>query len=144
MREFLILLIILLSACSSMQPRQGIKGQVLWASGNQMPGPGSKKSSNYGVQRELHVYELTTIKEVTMSSDGFFSGIKTKLVTIVTTQEDGTFTLHLPAGEYSIFVKEDNGLYANRFDQNNSINPIIIKEKEFAWLPITINYQATY
>lgn len=144
MREFLILLIFLLSACSSTQPKQGLKGQVLWVSGNQMPGPGSKKSSNNGVQRELHVYELTTIQEATLSPDGFFSGIQTKLIAIVTTKEDGTFTLRLPAGEYSIFVKEDNGLYANRFDQNNSINPIIIKEKEFAWLPITIDYQATY
>ncbi|MFZ1808587.1 MAG: carboxypeptidase regulatory-like domain-containing protein [Cyclobacteriaceae bacterium] len=144
MREFLVLLIILLSACSSTQPRQGIKGQVLWVSGNQMPGPGSKKSSNHGVQRELHIYELTTIKEATMSSDGFFSGIKTKLVSTVTTKADGTFKLRLPVGEYSIFVKEDKGLFASRFDKNNAINPIIIKQKEFAWLPITVDYQAAY
>ncbi|MEQ9415630.1 MAG: carboxypeptidase regulatory-like domain-containing protein [Cyclobacteriaceae bacterium] len=143
MREFLVLLILLLSACSTTKPRQGIKGQVLWASGNQMPGPGAGQPSNYGVQRELHVYELTSLKEVTMS-DGFFSDIKTKLVTIVTTKKDGTFKLRLPTGEYSIFVKEDKGLFANRFDQNSAINPTRINEKEFVWLPITVDYQAAY
>ncbi|MCB0493010.1 MAG: carboxypeptidase regulatory-like domain-containing protein [Cyclobacteriaceae bacterium] len=144
MREFLVLLIILLTACSPTQPKQGVKGQVFWLAGNQMPGPGSTKSSDHGIQRELYVYELTTLEQATLSSDGFFTNIRTKLVTKISTKANGTFKLRLPVGEYSLFVKEDKGLFANHFDQNNAINPIIIKQKEFAWLPITVDYQASY
>jgi hypothetical protein len=144
MREFLVLLIILITACSPTQLRQGIKGQVFWVAGNQMPGPGAMKRSNHGIQRELYVYELTTLEQATLSSDGFFSNIQTKLVTKISTKADGTFKLRLPTGEYSLFVKEDKGMFANHFDQNNAINPIIIKQKRFAWLPITVDYQAAY
>ncbi len=140
----LFLLAVILSTCSTTLPKQGIKGQVLWVSGNQLPGPDSKRTAHYGVQRELHIYELTTTHQATMSPEGFFSNIKTKLVTVVTTKADGSFKLRLPAGKYSVFVKEDKGLFANHFDENNAINLITVKEKQFTWLPISIDYQAAY
>lgn len=145
MRKFLVLpIIIILSACSSVQLRQGIEGQIFWVSGNQMPGPDTRKPSPNGIQRELHIYELTTIEETSLSAEGFFSDIKTKLVAVVSTKEDGSFKLRLPPGKYSIFVKEEAGLFANLFDTNNVINPIVVEDKQYAWLTIKVNYQAAY
>lgn len=145
MRGFaFIILYLLLLACSSAQQRQGIKGQVLLISGNQLPDPENIKRAHYGVQRELVIYELTTTSQVTQNVDGFFTDIETKLITTLKTKADGSFKLRLPPGEYSVLVKEEGGFYGNLFDKNNAINPIIVKENEYAWLPITIDYQAVY
>lgn len=145
MRGFaFIILYLLFLACSSAQQRQGIKGQVLLISGNQLPGPENTKRIHYGVQRELFIYELTTTSQVTQNADGFFTDVETKLITTLKTKVDGSFKLRLPPGQYSVLVQEQYGLYANLFDKNNAINPIIVKENEYAWLPITIDYQAVY
>lgn len=145
MRECFFLFILSIStACSSTQHLQGVKGQVFWISGNQMPGPETNRSAQYGVQREIHIYEKTTIQEATMTVDGFFTDIQTRLVTVITSKNDGSFKIKLPAGQYSIFVKEPNGLYANLFDKDNAINLVVVKENQYSWLPITIDYQAAY
>jgi len=127
-----------------MQPNQGIKGQVLWISGNQMPQPDAMKPGRNGVQRELHVYELTTIDQASRSPEGLFTDIKTRLITKIVTKKDGSFKLRLPPGQYTLFVKEENGLFANRFDQNNAISPVIVSQKQFTWLPIKVDYKAAY
>ena len=123
---------------------QGIKGQVFWVSGNQMPGPNVSKTPPKGVQREIHIYELTTTKQVELTTKGFFKNFSTELIMTITTKQDGSFKVKLPAGSYSVFVKESEGLYANLFDENNAINPVHVVSKEYVWLPITVNYQAAY
>jgi hypothetical protein len=123
--------------------KQGIKGQIYWISGNQMPGPETKSSPQQGVQREVYVYELTYVKDC--KQDGlFFTSIPTHLVTQRVSNPDGTFKVKLLPGKYSVFVKEPKGLFANLFDQNNAINPIIVKEKNYAWITIAIDYEAAY
>lgn len=144
MRGFAILLLVLNFSCVATQPQQGIKGQVFWISGNQLPGPDAVKSAHYGVQREVHIYELTTLQDATMSSDGFFTDIKTRHITTITTKADGSFMIKLPSGDYSVFVKEAAGLYANLFNKNNAINPVAVKDGQYTWLPISIDYEAAY
>jgi len=123
--------------------KQGIKGQVYWISGNQMPGPGTKMSPQLGVQREIHIYELTYPKDC--QQDGpFFSAISTPLITTTVSLPDGTFKVKLPPGTYSIFVKEPKGLFANLFGKNSAINPVIVREKQYAWVTIAIDYEAAY
>lgn len=143
-RSFILLYIVIASSCAATLNRQGIKGQVLWVSGNQLPGPDANRSAHAGIKRELYIYELTSMSQVSQNPDGFFENIKTKLVTTITTYSDGSFKLKLPPGDYSVFVKEENGLFANRFDKNNTINPVAVKERQYAWLPITVDYQAAY
>ena len=128
---------------SAQKLKQGIKGNVYWISGNQMPGPGTKMSPQLGVQRELHIYELTHLKDC--QQDGpFFSAISTRLITTALSLPDGTFKVKLLPGTYSVFVKEPKGLFANLFDQNSAINPVIIKEKQYSWLTIAVDYEAAY
>jgi hypothetical protein len=129
-------------AISQKKLKQGIEGKVFWIEGNQMPNP-DKKSPQEGVQREIFVYELTRLTEAT-HTNGFFSTVSTKLVTQTQTGPDGSFKIKLPPGRYSVFVKEPNGLFANLFDSNNLVNPVIVKPNTFSWLTIAIDYQATY
>lgn len=143
-RSILLLSVVIAGSCASTQNRQGIKGQVLWVSGNQLPGPDANRSAHYGMKRELHIYEVTTLSQGSQNSNGFFENIQTRLVTTVVTRKDGSFQLKLPPGDYSVFVNEEGGLFANRFDKNNAINPVAVKERQYTWLPITVDYQAAY
>ena len=123
--------------------KQGIRGQVYWTSGNQMPGPGVKPSPQLGVQREIFIYELVSLKDCEQK-DGFFTSVSSRLITTALSKPDGAFKIKLPPGRYSVFVKEPKGLFANSFDKNSFINPITVIERRFAPVTILINYQAAY
>ncbi|MBL7864490.1 MAG: carboxypeptidase regulatory-like domain-containing protein [Cyclobacteriaceae bacterium] len=142
MRYFLsfALLVVSLSAYSQ---KQGLRGQVFWVSGNQMPGPEAVLSPNQGASREVLIYELTGLSDATQVGP-FFRDIKTRLVATVQSKADGTFKIKLPVGNYSVFTKERHGLYANLFDGKGNINPVAIKPGEYAWKTITIDYDVAY
>lgn len=123
--------------------KQGIEGKVFWIEGNRMPGPEKKENPQEGVQREIFIYEATRLSDV-KQQNGFFAQINTRLVLQTTSRADGSFKVKLPPGQYSVFVKEPQGLFANLFDGNNFINPVSVKPKEFTWLTIAIDYQAAY
>ena len=140
-----VLLAMLLFLCSyaALAQKQGLKGQVFWVSGNQMPGPESILSPNQGAVREVLIYEITTLNDVTQVGP-FFRDIKTRMVATIQSKPDGTFKVKLEPGSYSVFTKEKNGLYANLFDEKNNINPVVIKPGEYAWKTITVDYDAAY
>lgn len=142
MKYFFLFLVTLVSLACQGQ-KQGLSGQVFWVSGNQMPGPEAMLSPNQGAVREVLIYELTSVKDVTQVGP-FFRDIKTKMVASVTSKADGTFKIKLMPGAYSVFTKEKNGLYANLFDDKNNINPVNIKNGQFSWKTITIDYEAAY
>jgi len=128
---------------SGLSQKQGLQGQVFWVSGNQMPSPESVLSPNQGAIRELLIYELTNVKDATQVGP-FFRDIKTKLVTTTQSKSDGTYKVKLPAGSYSVFTREKSGLYANLFDGEGYINPVVISPGQYAWKTITIDYDAAY
>ena len=141
-RTFLLLLFLSLTLTAFTQ-RQGLQGQVFWVSGNQMPGPDVVLSPNQGAVREILIYELTNTSDATMVGP-FFRDIKTKLVATAQSKPDGTFKVKLPVGTFSVFTREKNGLYANLFDGKGNINPVTIKDGQYAWRTITIDYEAAY
>lgn len=132
-------------ACKSstaQQVTQGIRGQVLWFEGNFMPGPGQ---SNKGkpVQREVLIYDLTSMNNV-IKEDQLYSEVPSELVKTVETDENGKFSVSLPPGRYSLFTKEEEGLFANVFDGEGNINPVIVNPGEMTAVTIDINYKAVY
>ena len=93
---------------------------------------------NTGVRREVVIYELTTL-DMASHENGIFRNLPTTLVTSIISEDDGSFKVKLLPGTYSVFVKEGDGFYANLFDQNR-INPVVVKPKQYAWVTITIQY----
>lgn len=128
---------------SALCQRQGIRGKVFWLSGNQMPGPDREMAPNLGIKREIQVYEITTLQDVEQQG-AFFSNIKTRLVATGESREDGSFKVKLQPGKYSVFVKEDKGLYANLFTSNGEINPVTVSSRKYTWISITVDYEAVY
>jgi hypothetical protein len=57
---------------------------------------------------------------------------------------NGRFIVALEPGTYSVFVKEPDGLFANRFDQAGIINPVTIDRNELVNILIKVDYKAAY
>jgi hypothetical protein len=143
MRALGILYLFAILSTTTLAQKQGIKGQVFWLSGNQMPGPGKNSAPQQGIVREIHIYKVATMNDVVIE-DNYYSQVKTELVAKVTSVRDGYFKVRLEPGEYSVFTVEPKGLFANMFDAQNRINPVIVKPNKFSWVTITIDYEAAY
>lgn len=117
--------------------RQGIQGQVFLVA-NTLPDSSERTRPNSGIKREVVIYELTTLDQAS-HENGFFKQVPTAIVLSAMTEDDGSFKVKLPPGTYSVFVKEGDGLYANLFEQNR-INPVVVKPKQYSWVTITIEY----
>lgn len=140
----LLLTLLLFSVQVSVEAqKQGIKGQVFWISGNQMPGPDESRSPQQGIVREVVIYTLVRLPEVKQEGS-FFSNIQGQPVATVLSKADGSFKVKLPPGSYSVFVKEINGLFANLFDGDGNINPVTVKAKKYTWITLTVDYEAAY
>src|SRR5690606_16609944 len=104
---------------------QGIAGKVIWESGNHMPSPDAPRAGGRkGIARTVYVYEVTKGNQVSTAEGVFHSNIKSKLIKEVTSDANGYFEVNLEPGKYSLFTKEEQGLYANLFDGENNIFPV--------------------
>jgi hypothetical protein len=144
MKSTFAFFILSLITIQSHAQREGIQGEVFWLSGNQMPGPGKVSSPQQGVVREIYIYEVTRLQDTEQAADGFFSIVKTPLVTKTTSDPDGSFHVKLPPGEYSLFVKEAKGLFANLVNNDGKINSVLVKPKKYSYITIAIDYEAVF
>lgn len=148
---FVMALGLMSNRCSSEDVTQGIAGKVLWIEGNQMPSVIDEKNPQNtrqhpapkGIEREVHIYELTTMGQAN-ANGVFFSDIQTRLVEKVKTDEEGNFAVSLPAGTYSVFVQEEEGLFANKMDGQGNINPVEVNKDAITQLTLEVNYMAAY
>lgn len=108
-----------------------------------MPGPGAKRDAGKAIEREIWVYEPTALGQA-VSGSGFYTEIRTRLVAKAKSEPDGMYKIKLPPGRYSVFTKEPGGLFANLFDGDGIINPVIVKDRGYTRLDIVINYAASY
>ncbi len=137
------------SGCAAQKKKgsQGITGSVLWRSGNLMPSPDAKANNAKGtpIVREILIYELTANTKAEPAEEaGFYQKINSKLIKKVTSDASGRFTVSLPEGYYSIFVKEDKGLYANLFDDTMNIHPVHVQKGKWEKMDIIVDYAAVY
>jgi len=132
---------ILQSICLDAQAqtlRQGIQGQIFLVDNSLADSAAANPSPNTGIKREIVIHELTTLDMAT-HENGLFKNVPTLFVTSIMSADDGTFKVKLLPGTYSVFVRQGDGLYANLFEQNR-INPVVVKPKQYAWVTITIEY----
>ena len=142
--------ILVCSACAVHKHtiNQGISGDVRWVEGNLMPALGDTtyldRSKGIPVAREIYIFKAIKIHDVKPQIGDFYSDIKSELIKRVKTDKNGKFTVMLPPGKYSVFVMEKEGFFANKYDGEGYINPVIVVAGEFAEMNITINYKAYY
>jgi hypothetical protein len=138
MRVFCIIWILgsICVAAPAQSLKQGIEGHVFLLVNS--PDSANHESPQAGVQREVHIHELTTLDQVTQEN-GVFTSVPTANVVTILTDVDGSFKVKMPPGTYSVFIKEPGGLYANLF-KKNQINPVVVKPRQYSWITISIEY----
>jgi len=99
------------------------------------------------VVREIYICRVITVKEMSNSHAAqprgdFFSLIPAKLVARTSSDKKGFYQLELPPGSYSIFVKENNAFYANKFDGERRITPFEVLPQTVTRMPIDITYKS--
>ncbi|MEN9686870.1 MAG: hypothetical protein RLZZ28_2656 [Bacteroidota bacterium] len=154
MKQILFLVfsgILTFEACSTTQKglkasfNQGISGFVKEITGNQMPALTNNQNTPKALQTEVFVYELTRRSQVTGTPDTrFYTAINSKLVASAVTDSAGSFSIPLPVGNYSVFVKLGDRFYANLFDTQNNIAPFEVAAGKITPVQLLVNYKATY
>lgn len=125
--------------------QQGLEGVVQMVSGDRMPSPDIPLAEPTGYLTTVYIHRLTELSQLRkMNKAGLFATIPTPLVASVTTDSSGHFAVELPTGEYSVFVKYENGFYANWFNEKNQIGPALVQEKKLTRLKLLISADATF
>ena len=148
---FLFSLSVIILGCSSAKNvkssmvKQGITGVITETRGNQMPNPDASPALPRGIHTTVFIYEPTNITDVTrVGTSPIYTAINTKLVASVKTDSTGVFTIALPAGSYSLFVKQGKGFYANLFDTDNNIALFVVEDDKLTTVKLTVSSRATY
>ncbi len=147
----LMLFTAVFAACSSTKHtnismiKQGITCYVYEVRGNQMPMIGEEPPKPKPMQAEVLVYEKTNISQtVKDATAGFYTSIATKQMATAKTDSIGKFSIALPVGTYSLFVKIGDKFYANLFNQYNDINTVTVDASIVAETTIKVSYKAVY
>ncbi|WP_288425426.1 carboxypeptidase-like regulatory domain-containing protein [uncultured Spirosoma sp.] len=131
----------------TMPIKQGICGTVLEKRGNQMPSPDDPRPASDGqpVVREVLIFPLLNASQVDMGENGFINSVRqAKPVKTVKSDKVGNFCISLPAGRYSVVVRDPKGLYANLSDAQNNIFPITVEAGKKQTVTVTISHSAVF
>ncbi len=148
----LFIAILTFSACSSPKKaqngeiKQGISGNITEVKGNLMPKVGVQPPTPKPVSTTLFVYLPTNISQVTPLEPGspLYTSINSKLVASVQSDSLGRYSVALPVGSYSVFVKQGAHFFANLFDTQNNIQLVQVDSGKITPMNILINSSATY
>ena len=129
MKYILALSVAAFTTCNVLRPAVQNTGQlsgyVYLETGNQMPSPNRRARIPKGMVTTLAIYEATLFKQAEGTSP-IFTKINSRHIADVPTDSTGHYIVKLPAGKYSVFIKDGNELFANESDGDGIINPVEI------------------
>lgn len=130
---------------SSIPLGQGINGYVIENQGNRMPMKGFEQKISKGFVCNILVFDSTSINDTKPNYiSNVYEIINTKLVASLDTDSSGHFSVNLPTGKYSLFIKLGNKYYANLFNQYNQIAMFEVFPNRYTEAKLTMNRAATY
>ena len=124
---------------------QGIAGYILEEKGNRMPSPDRPLSAPKGLKTQVFFYPVTDITQLTqLTTPGLYQVISTPPQATTTTDSTGFFSVSLPPGTYSIFVKHREGFYANWFNEKNQVSPVEVLAHKVTTVKLIVSGGASY
>ena len=123
---------------------QGIEGHIYLVTGNQMPMKGKPvQRHGKGIVREVWIYKATTMQQAEGQTP-LFTKISTSLAAKVKSDSTGHYQAALPAGLYSVFVKERNQFFASETEGEGILNPAEVVAGKVTSRNVTVNIGAAY
>ena len=116
---------------------EGIWGTLTQREGNWMPGANGNPRE-FPAQREIAVYEYTTINEII--GEPTSCEVLTKLIATTTCDKEGFYELNVDPGQYSVFVNEQGKLYTNILDGYGGLNPVVVESSNISEMNLVIDY----
>ncbi|MBC8153962.1 MAG: hypothetical protein H7Z72_13715 [Bacteroidetes bacterium] len=134
------------TAKTAVKHSHSICGTVTEKRGNQMPGPDRPQPPGQPVVRQVAVFAVLTMEQVVSDESGFITDLKgAKPLQTIRSGKDGKFCFgKLPAGQYSVLVREPKGWYANSFDAQNHLNPVAVKSGQTTKNIVEITHDAAF
>lgn len=133
------------SMCKDKKVKQGVAGRVIEISGNVMPSPDMPANNETGTAypSTVLIYELTNHNDL-KQKDGVYTSVSSKKMAESATNKKGEFKIALPEGTYSLFIKLNNGYFANLFDEKMNIHPIAVTKDAITTTIVKVNLKAVY
>jgi len=125
-----------------LQNSEGITGYVHVLKGNQMPMNGKAESAGRGTLCEVYIFPAVPVSNA-VGTNPLFNNINARLVATVKTDSTGHYTVHVPPGKYSLFVKEDKGFFSNEID-DGCLTPVNVHAHQLAVKNINVTIQSTF
>jgi len=123
---------------------QGVHGKVVFKEGEfSTSGELLNNGKVYGVSKMVYFYELTSIKDASFGETGFVYNIATEVIDSVSSDKNGNFFKELPAGIYSIFIKEVERYYS-KLDDKDYFTPVTVSPDATKSITLEIDYKASY
>ena len=109
-----------------------------------MPMKGKPANSNkHGVKREIYIYKAASVQQ-TQGSTPLFDKVNTPLVLKTMSDKNGYYKASLPAGTYSVFIKENEKLFAAETDGAGILNLVTVTPNNITHRDITITVNAAF
>lgn len=127
--------------------KQGVWGNVWFWEGNFMPSTDNSSNGTIkAVVREINVHEAAPYDSVEydMERHSFVAKVNTKLIKVISSDQDGFFQIELPIGKYSFFAKEDSLFFASITDSEGHIMSAEVFDNKVTKRQINIDYLAAY
>lgn len=123
--------------------KEGISGQVTFAEGNMMPGPGQKPAPAR-VKRTVYIYEAATAADAEGAAP-LYTAVRTRLVATVKSDTAGHYSCKLKPGRYSVLTGEEDGkLFSSMSNEKGELSPAEVLPNEVLTYNILVNYKAVY
>lgn len=147
--HFFIIVLLSLSGCKNQsvntQELFQVSGEVWWLEGDFMPRIGEPPPGRRTpAVREVHFYPAINVSDLNGEMGPLFGKVPGQPIAVAKSNDNGKFSVMLPAGTYSVFTKESEGFFANSFDGDGIVNPLVVAAGQPSSMVIDINYLATF
>jgi hypothetical protein len=138
-----ILLMMTILGCGA--SKVTVSGKVQRVMGNQMPSPDVNNEEPGGLAATVFFFEPTLMNMgMPTGEQGLFLMTDKKLVAKVLCEKDGSFSLKIKPGKYSVLLGKDGQYYSNISSLEGLINPVDINKKDNKPLVLRADWGAIY
>ena len=143
--KMMVFMLLLFSLVGCGGAKVQVTGKVKRVMGNQMPSPDLLNEEPAGFSTTVYFFAPTLMNMgMPTGEQGVFLMTDKKLVAKSLSEKDGSFTLKLKPGKYSVLLGKDGQFYSNISSLDGLINPIEINKNSKKPIVLMADWGAIY